>query len=722
MCLQADAQGYDLYASSKAEDIQIDGRMDEADWKNVPFTSPFSMNFPFDSLLANSQTQVKVIHNDHFLYIGAVCYNARQGDYVVQSLKRDFDFEINDAFAIYIDAFQDGNYALGFAVNPYEVQWDAIISDGGHKSRSVSTNWDGMWYAKTHLDPSGKFWSIEMAIPFRTLRYDAKRPMWKVNFARNDLRQNELSTWVPVGRGFKTMTLSAMGNLHWEQPLPKSGIRSVINPYVAVGGVSNNESDGKTEAIYNTGVDAKVAITSSLNLDVTVNPDFSQVEVDQQVIDLQRFELFFPEKRPFFLENSDLFDQMGNSRIRPFFSRRIGSAGDDPVDILYGARLSGNLNDKWRIGLMNVHTASPESETAHKNYSVATLQYNLMKGSAITGFMTNLSGFNDWNPTGAFNRVAGLEFDYRAFASKLTGKSFFHYSQSNAAHSGAKAYTVKARYREKTYSFFLGIDGVDKNYTSGMDYVPRLYHEDEIRDTTYAIGYVHLRNNGYYRLFFPESDVLDFISPRYNVDVIFDENYGYQEYGFDFQLTFQFQNTSSVVLEYHHNTPNLQVPLLFNGFTTPFSIGRYNNEEYLLTYNTGRRGKLYAEIATGYHHEYNGKHLDLEGDIGFRLNKHFNASFNFSQQSLYHYEEEAKGVDFTLIGSKLECSFSRNLFFTTFLQYNTQKENFNINARFNWRYQPLSDLHLVYTENYWIDGFDTKNRALVLKLNYWIPL
>lgn len=723
MYLQTDAQEYNLYAYPDAKDIKIDGQLMEAIWEKAQTTTPFSMNYPNDSLLANSQTQVRILHNEHFIYIGAICHNAKGGDYVVQSLKRDFDFNINDAFAVYLDAFQDGNHGLGFAVNPYGVQWDAIISDGGHKRRSVITNWDGMWYAQAHRDPAGKYWSIEIAIPFRTLRYDHKKADWKINFARNDLQQNEISSWSPIARGFQVTTLSAMGKLHWEKPLPKSGLSSIINPYVAFGGVKDHEvAQDKAEAIFDMGLDAKVALNSSLNLDITINPDFSQVEVDQQVIDLQRFELFFPEKRPFFLENSDLFEKMGNSRIRPFFSRRIGSAGDDPVNILYGARLSGNIDEKWRIGLMNVHTASPHASTNHKNYTVASLQRNILNGSAITGFVTNRQVFNKWKPTGTYHRIAGLEFDYRAFASKLTGKSFFHYAFSSEDNSGAKAYTIKARYKEKNYSVFMGLDGVDKNYTSKMDYVPRLYHEDEVRDTIYQIGYVQLRTNGYYRFFFNNSKHFDFLSPKYNVDFIFDENYNYQEYSIEAGLELQFTNTSKIEFEFRKGAPFLQVPLLFNGFGTAFSEGRYNNQEYLLTYYTGRRGKVYLRSTFGFHHEYNGNHLDLEGDLGFRLNKHFNASMNFSQQRLYDYENEIKPVDFTLIGSKIEASFSSNLFFTTFIQYNTQKDNFNINARFNWRYQPLSDLHLVYTENYLATDFDTKNRALVLKLNYWIPL
>jgi len=720
--LSSYAQEQELRAHFIPQAIDLDGQLLEAKWTTADKTTPFWMTFPRDSVQAQSSTEVRILHDEYFLYIGATCTDQTPGNFVVQSLKRDFDFSVNDAFAIYLDAFKDGNNALGFAVNPFGVQWDAIISDGGHKKRSINTNWDGMWYAEVWQDPDKKSWSVEIAIPFNILRYDHQQKDWKINFARNDLKSNEVSTWVPVARGFETTTLSSMGTLSWEKPLKKPGLSTVINPYVAVGGVKDNSNDRPATALFNTGMDAKIAINSSLNLDLTLKPDFSQVEVDQQVIDLQRFELFFPEKRPFFLEHSDLFEKLGNSRIRPFFSRRIGSAGDDPVNILYGARLSGNLNDKWRVGLMNVQTESPQGETSHKNYTVATVQRNLFQGSSLTAFMTNRQGFDKWRPGSDYERVGGIEFDYRLFASRLTGKAFLHYAFSDASTQAAKAFTFKTRYKEKKYSIFLGMDSVEEGYFSGMDYVPRLYHLDNVQDTTIQIGYVDVRNSGYYRFFFNQHKTLDFISPSYKLDLYFDQEYHFLEYRLELDLTLKFKNSAYFNLQYSNNAPRLLVPLLLNGLELPFDVGVYHNRGYLLTYDSGQRKCFSAHTSIGYRYEYTGHHFDFTSDFVYRLNRHFNAGLNFSKQDLGGFDNQEEIIHFVLLGSKIEYSFNKNISFTTFLQYNTQKENFNINARFNWRYQPLSDFHLVYTENYLTGSFAPKNRALVMKLNYWIPL
>jgi len=179
------AQDQQLHAHYVPQAIKLDGKLLEAEWSKAEKTTPFWTTFPQDSLQALSTTEVRVLHDDFFLYIGATCSDQKPGDFVVQSLKRDFDFSVNDAFAVYLDAFKDGNNALGFAVNPFGVQWDAIISDGGHKDKSINSNWDGMWYAEVSQNPTLGTWSVEIAIPFNILRYDRQQKDWKVHLIFN---------------------------------------------------------------------------------------------------------------------------------------------------------------------------------------------------------------------------------------------------------------------------------------------------------------------------------------------------------------------------------------------------------------------------------------------------------------------------------------------------------------------------------------------------------
>ena len=311
--------------------IKIDGVLDEQAWQDAALASDFFMVLPMDTSLSSVKTEVRMAYNDDFMYISAVCHEGMEGSYIVESLKRDFGFGKNDNFIVFIDPFNDQTNGFAFGVNAVGAQWDATMFNGAN----VDLSWDNKWYSKVK-NHTGK-WVFEAAIPFKTIRYKKDVTQWGINFSRNDLKTTQKSAWAPVPRQFPTSSMAFNGWLMWDAPPPTPGANISLIPYV-LGGVTKdyaNKKDATTRKEI--GGDAKIAISSSLNLDITINPDFSQVEVDQQVTNLDRFELFFPERRQFFLENGDLFANYGYSSIRPFFSRRIGLN----APIKFGARLSG---------------------------------------------------------------------------------------------------------------------------------------------------------------------------------------------------------------------------------------------------------------------------------------------------------------------------------------------------------------------------------------------
>ncbi len=709
-------QDHSIVSSLLKSTIILDGHLTEADWQTSTVADQFYMNYPYDTTFAQSQTEVRILHDKNNLYIGAKCYGKKNGAYVVQSLKRDFDFLVNDAFTIFIDAFSDATNGLCFSVNPYGVQCDGLIADGGLKG--LTRSWDALWFSEVYSNPVEGYWSIEIAIPFKSLRFDNAIQSWKVNFARTDLNRNERSSWVPIPRGFKSTILSNTGILTFENfpTQEQSGITLV--PYVATGINQDYENKEVMKLEPSVGLDAKVAISSSLNLDLTLNPDFSQVEVDQQVINLNRFELFFPEKRLFFLENSDLFSNLGNSRVRPFFSRRIGSVGEDPIPILFGARLSGKLDKNWRLGLMSMQTkAMDEIETKSQNYSVASLQRKVFKGSNLTFFMTSQQSFDEYYYLNDFNRVGGMEFEFRSKDSKLRAKTFAHYSWTQDKLSDSHAYSAKIRYKNKRLNIFTGIDAVGENYITNMGFAPRLHHNYLGKE--YRIAYAQLRMNGSYRFFNIQSSLIDYISPVFFLDVFTDKNYRYQEHRAKASIVVQMMNTSQLSFSYLDYSPILFFPFTLSGLDTPLNSGNYNNQSIAVKYNTGQRKQIFGEFKLEYGGEYLGKLFEFSGELNYRKQPWGVFGLNLSQQNLMHFPEEYGHANFTLVGSKVELSFSRKLFFSTFMQYNTQIQNFNINSRFNWRFKPMSDLYIVYTENYTSTNLAVKNRALILKLSYW---
>ena len=412
---------YRLPIQKAVSPITIDGVLDEKAWELAEVATNFFMITPMDTSYAQVQTDVRMTYDEQNLYIIVVNHHLMEGPYMVESLRRDFSFGKNDNFLLFMDPFDDQTNGFTFGANAAGAQWDGIMFNGG----SVDLSWDNKWTSKVKNYEDK--WIFEAAIPFKSIRYKKGIKEWGINFSRLDLKATEKSGWAPVPRQFPSASLAYTGILVWDNPPPSAGANVSIIPYALVG--VSRDFESKSSNIYRreVGIDAKIALTSSLNLDLTVNPDFSQVEVDRQVTNLDRFELFFPERRQFFLENGDLFANFGYSTIRPFFSRRIGLN----APIQFGARLSGKINKDWRIGAMNMQTGEVESDgLPSQNFTVLALQRQVGARSNITGILINKQSLNyDPDPKSEhplysqFNRNAGLEYNLASSNNLWTGKA-----------------------------------------------------------------------------------------------------------------------------------------------------------------------------------------------------------------------------------------------------------------------------------------------------------
>ncbi len=371
---------------------------------------------------------------------------------------------------------------------------------------------------------------------------------------------------------------------------------------------------------------------------------------------------------------------------------------------------------------MSIQTKSNTEDTGNNiNYTVATVQKKVLERSSVTMFFNNKQHFeNIKSVDDNYNRVAGMDFEFLSSNSAINAKSFFHYSFNPENFSNAAAFGSKFRYRSQKLNLFAGFDAVGDNYITNMGYVPRLQHE--YNDTTYRIGYVQIRTNGHYRFYLNENDLVDFIGPEYQANIFTDYNLNYNEHDLDLSFIIRFMSTSELKFTFSDYSPLLYFPFQLSGLQAYFEPGNYANNRFNIAYDTGKRNRLFGRIELGYGGEYIGNKFSLSGELNWRTQPWGVFGFSVSQENLMKYPEKYGEVAFTLIGSKVELSFSKNLFFTTFLQYNTQGENFNINSRFNWRFKPMSDLYLVYTENYTSNHLKIKDRALVLKMTYWFNL
>lgn len=731
-----------LTIQKSSAQIKTDGVLDEPAWANAQKAIAFSKQFPVDTGLADVRTEVLMTFDENHLHIGIICWQNRK-DYTVQSLKRDFPNGTSDGVNVLISPSRDGLNGFLFGLSPLNVQREALIDNGA----TLSFEWDNRWNsAVTNHDDH---WVAELAIPFKTLRYTVAEGenTWLINFVRTRIKDWEVSSWKPVPRQYSPNNLAFCHLLHWEQPPPKPGASISLIPYSTARYAVDYRRDPQTQEILdkpretkiNLGGDAKIGITPSLNLDLTINPDFSQVEVDRQVANLSRFELFFPERRQFFLENRDLFAMFGFPNTRPFFSRRIGLARNpvtgfnEAVPILAGARLSGKLNDSWRLGLLNMQTDRINWDSAQvlpaANFTVATVQRKVLQRSALSAILVNKENFtgklseNQKAGIQPWSRIAGLEFNLYSADNRWEGEWYYHRSFSPDPKLRGQTLANFLAFTDRNLNVRFGYLMVDSNYTSEAGFVPR-------------VGYQNIFSNGEI-LFYPKNSSIN------NWLIGVEANLTYSLDFSDLQKTdrdlavysgMNFQNQSwadaTIWNTYTYLFEDFDPTNLYEPGTQPLpGQQEYSYSGIRLKYGSSSSYNLQGNADLRIGQFFNGNFIAAEGNLSYRLQPvgTFTLSYSYNRIRL---PKPYASADFWIIGPRAELSFTRKLFASAFFQWNTQANNFNINARLQWRFAPVSDIFLVYTDNSFAEVvpnsrarfLSPKNRALVLKVVYWLNI
>jgi len=693
--------GFRYYIHKAMGRIVIDGRMEEEDWLHADSADNFYMVLPMDTSRAQVRTQVRMTYDDRNLYIIAICFNKRPGPYMVESLKRDFSFLKNDNFLLFMDPFDARTDGFSFGANAAGAQWDGTMYEGG----KVDLSWDNKWTSAVRNDDEKWVW--EAAIPFKSIRYKKGISEWGINFSRNDLKTTEKSSWAPVPRQFPTASLAYTGTLVWDTPPPAAGTNISVIPY-ALGGVAKDYAAG-TDATYrhNIGGDAKISMTSSLNLDLTVNPDFSQVDVDQQVINLNRYELFFPEKRQFFLENGDLFNNFGYADIRPFFSRRIGLN----APIQFGARFTGKIDKNWRVGLMDIQTGHSEANSANaQNFGVLTLQRRVFSRSNI-GLMvinrqTNEQG-HVFPGNAGYNRTAGVEYNLASSNNLWTGKLLALKSFSPGVKQRDYTAAGHLQYLSKYWTLYLQHQYVGQNYIADVGYIPRTGYN--------KVNPLILHN------FFPHSGSILSHGIQLNSTYYFNEAFKRTDNESSLAYIITFRSKSVLTLTALHDYVQLLRPFdPTNTGATPLPVGsehRWSTFDAQLVSKPQSLLTYLLDLSYGGYYD-NGKRLNATAQLGYRFQPFVNIALNATYADL-HLPQPYGNNRFWLVGPRVDVTFTNTLYLTTYVQYNEQIRNLNINTRLQWRYKPASDLFIVYADNSQPSPFVAKNRQLVLKWTYW---
>ena len=685
------------------ERITVDGELQEAAWSQAEAAGDFIQNEPQVDQPATEATDVRVLYDQENLYIGIVARDSEAEQVIVNDLRKDFNHEQADTVEIILDTFHDQRNGYVFAVNAAGAKWDAQTTNEG---RQQDANWDAIWTVKTQRVAEG--WRAEIAIPFRTLKFrEMDVQTWGINYHRRLRHKIEDSFWSPLPRIYDLNRVSLAGTLEdLEGIQPGSNLR--IKPYV--GSTFGQFAGGRRKLVGDVGVDVKYGLTAGLTWDFTYNTDFSQVEADEQQINLTRFSLFFPEKREFFLENSGIFAFGGDGRreftqsddLILFFSRQIGlSEEGTPIPILGGTRLSGRTG-QWELGFLNIQQQE-FGEAPAANFTVARVRRNILASSDIGVMVVNKESVD----SPCYNRVAGVDANFR-FGQSLNVASYW--AKSFVPGSGGDKKDMGGRigfdYRDNRWDFRTAYTSVQEDFVDEMGFTPRL----GIRKVKGYAG----------RLVRPErlrSFVREF-NIHSNYEFVLDREGTLETQSINYHFATRFQDSSWMEAGYETSLERFGEDFVINrNRKIAILPGAYRFNEWFLIARSDESKRVSGEATyrlggffSGYRHQY--------GLVGrYRWSYKLNTTAEYTHNNINLPEGHFQT---NLLATRVDYSFSTSMFLNALIQYNNDSRQWSSNVRFNIIHRPLSDFFLVYNERRDSITGDMIDRALIAKFTYMI--
>ena len=697
---QAPSSGADERPGMVARRVEeiptIDGRLDDPVWQIAPGVSAFYQREPLEGEAATETTTVFILYDQTHLYIGVELLDSQPVDIRASELRRDSTLDSDDSFTVALDSYHDHRNAFVFRINPLGTRYDALIRDEDDKFDSA---WDEQWTAAATLTEDG--WRVEMSIPFKILRFSgAEAQTWGVNFERVIKRKNESVYWSGWDRDFGFHHISQAGHLEGLIDI-RQAERLRIRPYL-LGGVEtfNATSSPGTDGVWEAGIDdLKYAVTSNLTADLAFNPDFGQVEVDTQQVNLTRFSLFFREKRPFFVEGADsLVMGMGLLHFGPpplelFHSRRIGlSDRGEPIPIMAGSKLTGKMGG-FNLGFLNVQTNDFQDQPG-ENFTVARVRKEMLGRSYIGGIFTNRQD------GGEMNRLVGM--DARFVLQKYL----------NVMGILAKSFTTGIS--DKDWIRQIGFEWRADLLTAGFNYM------DIEPNFNPGIGFVRRRERtiGTRAIFRPRPGGelirnLEF-EPRlvyYHDD---ERTLKTRDTGLEFAVALQSGDRFTFDIE--NEFERLTHPFRIGpGVTLP--VGDYQWNAGGISFSSFNGRKVSGSAGVHFGDFYNGtkRSLNLSGD--FRPNEtiQVSPSYRFNNVDLFE-----GSFNTHLVGVRADVSFTTNLLTSAFVQYNSTGDLAAVQFRFNYIFRTIDNFYIVYNESRFTDGVYSGefDRSLAVKLTY----
>ncbi len=697
----------------------LTGRLSDTLWMTAPVLGAFVQHEPLEGRPATERTEVRILYDRTALYIGARLYDSDPAGIVRGEVRRDANLKEQDSFLVLLDTYLDRQNGFLFGTTPAGIEHDGQVTregEGGFggaigtgagpsgQTGTANLNWDGTWQVMTAVDSAG--WTAEFRIPFETLRYNGSQPQsWGLNFARFIRRKNEEDFWSPVSRQYTVYRVSQAGTLDDISPPARRVIR--VTPYGL--GTVHRDFVGATKATTDieAGVDAKIGLTPSLALDLTYNTDFAQVEVDDQQINLTRFNLFFPEKRPFFLENAGTFSVGTTQSVDLFFSRRIGiGPGGQQVPILGGGRLTGKAAG-FTLGLLDIQTervgATGSTTIAPNNYGVARVLRELPNRSrigamAVTRLNTDSGG--DYNVTVAADGRLGI-------GEALSVDGYLAHSETPGRTGPSRSWHLGASYLSRLWEFGVATRRVDSDFNPEVGFLERpafKFYSARI------LRHVRTPHIPWFRETRPHISFRQYDDPD-----------GYPQSRL-IHIDSHWLFANGAFFEF----PGLN--FIREGFREPFEIaegvvlpaGVYDWVEWGMNYNTNLSAPFAVQGRATAGQFYNGHHAGLRANVTARPGRRIQAELRTNYERI-HLEQG----DFTrfLLGLRLAYAFTPRIYLQTLTQYNNQTHSFSANVRFSWLGPAGTGLFVVFNEGR-ETGEDARplSRAVIVKFTRQIDL
>lgn len=703
-------------ASRVTEAPVIDGRLDDALWAGLPVMSRFIQREPSDGNPATEPTEVRLGYDDEALYVGVWAFDSQPGGIVSGEAIRDYEVTDADAVLLVFDTYRDQQNGFVFGTTPAGIEYDGQVANqgsgggfflgGGGNSQQrfqagagggFNKNWDGSWEVASSRDGEG--WYAEFRIPFSTLRYGDDTEAWGFNVSRRVRRLNEESFWSPVPREFDIYRLDFAGDLTGLEP-PFRRL-ATITPYVLASTARNYEA-GETafQEDAEVGGEAKFQVTQGLTLDLTVNTDFAQVEVDDQQVNLTRFSLLFPEKRPFFLENAGLFT-VGGGGADLFFSRRIGISDGQPVPIHGGGRVSGKIAG-LNLGLLHIQTGGleegPVTVQPGNAYSVARVAKELPNRSQVGGLFVSRDG----DPSGDYNRTYAVDGQV-GIGDQFTLTSFVAKTDTPELEGSDEAWDVTAGWSSRAFRTNATIREIGENFNPEVGFLPRDGHR-----YYQVFGMYYIRPSKILREIRPHVSYYTYRSRRSGVEE------GFEETGrWHIDTHWAWPDGMELHTGANYVTEGLYEPFTVPGTEVTVPIGTYDTWEGQVVFNTNRSSPVVLDSRLTWGGFLSGDRMGGEANLTFRQGARFSTTLR-----LAYNDVELQEGDFTatLAGVRFGYFFTPRIYVQSLIQYSDQIDTWSANARLGWLNTAGTGLFIVYNEVQGIESLSGPlGRSLFIK-------